>query len=259
MRTGEHRTMPRVTVTLDEEQDAWVAERAEERDRPKAYIIRELIDAHRTGEASTDAEVTTSTRTDLTTEELQELRDRVGHLERAFRDLLPHLDDIDAEDVPTPGAARSSGGRERSEREASAETESTAEERNATATGSRPQNESADRDVEGDDVEDPVAAFMDAFRTNWSQHVDERRDVVRAALKWLRDGDVYRATRGDFEDELLPEHAIETQSTDSWWRRTVRPALQAADDVGLLEYRSGHHDYAYVGEIDDLDAARTDW
>jgi hypothetical protein len=184
------------------------------------------------------------------------LRDRVGHLERAFRDLLPHLDDIDVEDVPTPGAARSTDGRERSAAEASAETESTAEERNATATDSRPQNESADRDVEGDDVKDPVGAFMDAFRTNWSTNVEERRDVVQAALEWLRDGDVYRATRGDFEDELLPEHAIASQSTDSWWRTTVRPALKAAVDVGLVEYRGGSHDYAYVGEIDDLSAAR---
>lgn len=248
--------MPRITVTLDEEQDEWVAERAEERDRPKAYIIRDLIEAHRTGEASTDSSATEPTRTGSgpTTEDVEELRDRVGHLERAFRDLLPHLDeidDIDVEDVPTPGAASSAAGRERREGETNVETQSTTDERNVTAAASRPPG----GPVEHDPDADPVEAYMDAFATNWSQHVEERRSAVRAALEWLRDDARGWATRSNFEDALLPEHEVVSQSTDSWWRTTVRPALQAAVDVGLVEYRPGSHDYAYAGEIEDLEAA----
>jgi hypothetical protein len=250
MRTGEHRIMPRITVTLDEEQDEWVAEQAEQRDLPKAYVIRDLIDSHRTGETdidatSTDATSTASSNTGLTNEELQELRDRVGHLERAFRDLLPHLDEIDVEDVPTPGAARSSGGRERSAAEASGETESTAEERNATATGSRPQSESTDRDVEAK----PVEAFMEGFYPNWNENVEDRRDAVEAALKFIRDRG-RPAGRSDFETELLPEHSIPSQSTDTWWNRTVRPGLNEAREAGLLEYREGYHDYRFTDAAD---------
>jgi predicted transcriptional regulator len=252
VRIGEHRIMPRITVTLDEEQDEWVAEQAEQRDRPKAYIIRDLIESHRTDETSieatsTDATSTASSNTGLTNEDVAELHDRVGRLESAFREILEG-DGVDgsageppADHTPTP----SGSARERHEGESDAKTESTDNSRNGTATDSRPQSPSGDLDG----GEDPIEGFIQSFYPNWNENVERRRDAVEAALKFIRDRG-RPAGRSDFETELLPGHSIPSQSTDTWWKRTVRPGLNEAREAGLLEYREGHHDYRFTGATD---------
>jgi predicted transcriptional regulator len=243
--------MPRITVTLDEEQDEWVAEQAEQRDRPKAYVIRDLIESHRTGETnigstSTDATSTASSNTGLTNEDVAELHDRVGRLESAFREILEgDVDDSTGKGLAAHVSTSPDSARERRETESDTETESTGDRQNATATDSRPQSPSGDLDG----GEDPIEGFIQSFYPNWNENVERRRDAVEAALKFIRDRG-RPAGRSDFETELLPEHSIPTQSTDTWWKRTVRPGLNEAREAGLLEYREGHHDYRFTDAAD---------
>lgn len=94
----------------------------------------------------------------------------------------------------------------------------------------------ADRDVDVDDVlEGWLPGRNDEERR-------ERRAAGRTALAWaLEQRAPVTAKRA--KDELLPEHGLDDQSADTWWRKVARPALQRAVDAELLEYRDGHHDY----------------
>lgn len=90
--------------------------------------------------------------------------------------------------------------------------------------------------------------LVDDVARDWQgEHVGDRRDAARAALEWLR-SDGGPASGSDFKAELLTEYAVGGQSPDTWWRKTVRPVLQAAADAGLVEYRSGYHDYRWGGD-----------
>lgn len=108
-------------------------------------------------------------------------------------------------------------------------------------------------DTSPDDVDatdDPLAAALES----WSPGRDrderaERRALGRDVLEWLRERDGH-VSRSDITDALYPNLAVDPdeQSADTWWRKIARPALQAARDAGLVEYREGYHDYRWIGE-----------
>ncbi|RBI58332.1 hypothetical protein DMJ13_27435 [halophilic archaeon] len=116
-----------------------------------------------------------------------------------------------------------------------------------------PAQDGGTEDVEQDDSASPdVDGDVDKLLADWPPRGDrkreERRAVGRAALRWLRDEDGPRG-RGDFEDALLPEYAVDGQSAETWWRKSVRPALKAVDAV---EYHHGPHTYEWTdGESGD--------
>jgi len=49
--------------------------------------------------------------------------------------------------------------------------------------------------------------------------------------------------KSDATERFLPEYAVDGQNAETWWRKNIRPVLQA---VG--EYDNGRHGYT----VDDL-------
>lgn len=77
-----------------------------------------------------------------------------------------------------------------------------------------------------------------------------RRAAGRAALEILRDGD--QMTRQDFLDELLPEYAVDTQNEETFWKNSVRAALNRGRDADVVEHIHGPpHRYEWIGEDGD--------
>lgn len=225
--------MPRFTVSVNDEQDAYLEEHADPPDRSKAAVVRELIDAARSGELLTEAHRNGDTAP-VKIGELEELRERVAELEDVVAELRADRreEPVDAEREAGDDSA-----------EAGDTTEGTPDPSMATARGSRPPSDTAP-DRAGDVSIEELLAEYDQGRGRVER--EERREVARVALEWLRDRDG-RASGADFQAELLPEHGIDGQNETTWWRKTVRPAVQLAVEAGVVEYREGHHDYRWTG------------
>lgn len=214
----------RFTVRLNDEQAAWVEQEADDRDRSQAWVLAEVVDAVREGAESvyaapesTDAHRTAPERTDAVREQLDRIETDVS----VIRDAVEPEDD--ANDTGSP--ARDSA------------PDPTPDASATTATPHEPT--AGDSQPSLDDVLDEWSPG----RTPGER--EERRAVGRAVLEWLRE-DGGPASGSVFRDALLPEHAIEGQSETTWWRKTARPALKAAVDADLVEYREGHHDYVWT-------------
>lgn len=110
---------------------------------------------------------------------------------------------------------------------------------------------SQQRDDRGEEPTEAGDESLAALLADWRpgrtrEEREERHAVAVAALRELRDDG--RMTRADFESELLPAHSIESQSPDTWWRKTVRPGLNAAKEEGLVTLHHGPpHEYEWVG------------
>lgn len=96
---------------------------------------------------------------------------------------------------------------------------------------------------------DAVPAFLDA-----PQHVDRRDalDAVDAVREYLEEHGP--ASMREIVTEVMPDHPLgydvpELEPGDryrgAWWRKIVRPAIAALDDV---EYRESHSDYQFVDD-----------
>lgn len=75
---------------------------------------------------------------------------------------------------------------------------------------------------------------------------ERKREIGAAALEWLQTEDGGRSA-SDFKAALYDEHHVDGQGRDAWWRRTVRPALQEAEEAGYAEYHHGRHEYVWTG------------
>ncbi len=100
-------------------------------------------------------------------------------------------------------------------------------------------------DVDGsgaDRTADPVEAriddLVDGVASAWDDdgRLDDRRAACQAALRHLyRDGELSKATA---VDTIEPEHPVDGQRPESWWRQNVRDAVREVAD-----YSRGHHTY----------------
>jgi predicted phage gp36 major capsid-like protein len=75
--------VPRFTTSFSDEQDVWLAEQAEERNRSKAEIIRWCVDQVRTGAVNTGSVQSG----EQSTTAVNDLHDRVGELEARLAEL----------------------------------------------------------------------------------------------------------------------------------------------------------------------------
>lgn len=108
--------------------------------------------------------------------------------------------------------------------------------------------------------DDVIEAVLTGWRPGHSaEDREQRREIGRRALEWLRARDV-PATASDFKTALYKETHLDGQGEQSWWEQVVREALQRAEDGGLVEYSRGRQEYQWVGagEQDSDDFPTTD-
>lgn len=246
--------MRRLTVSFTDGQFAWVQEQADERDRPKKWVIQQAVDGAR-GEESVYGDMVTpgDTSTDRTApgdtsihQRLDELEQRLADLEagEASPDLRP------PSETPQPAAERSG--------ETGGDTSRSDTDHTGGASAGREvalqANDEAGDLSAGDDSDVDLDDLLREWRPGRSSEDHrERRASARAVLEFLRDRG--SATRGDLVDELHPEHGVDGQSEETWWRNTVRGtleegtggALAIAADAGLVEREQGPpHVYRWV-------------
>lgn len=128
--------------------------------------------------------------------------------------------------------------REPSAKEAETPENSATPVRESRATSEGPTEISGQSDVD---------AILDDWPPRGTRKRDRRREVGRAALEWLRERDS-PASGADFREALYEEYPVEGQSEETYWRKTVRPALQQAVEAGVVSYREGYHDYQWTGK-----------
>jgi hypothetical protein len=99
---------------------------------------------------------------------------------------------------------------------------------------------------EGDD---PIDEALDGWRPDSQRERREaRREAGRAALEYLREVGV--AQKADFVEEVEPDHPVSGQEPDTWWRETVKDAIDLAKEAGLISYHNGTKAYHW-GELPD--------
>lgn len=212
--------MVRLTAWVSDEQKKWVEDHAEEHNVEQAEVIRQLIDAARYGESPLNQSgESTSESHDSESESLRvivaDLEERVTSLENERSKLT------EPSEPDKPVSARPT----------------------------------EDRDPRGSPPEDtptePLAGGIKDLLNGWpprgEQNRDDRREVALAALRWLRD-EAGVAGKPEFVDALYDEHPVGGQGDDTWWRKTVRPALMEADEAGIVEFHEGRWDYEWKGE-----------
>jgi hypothetical protein len=71
-------------------------------------------------------------------------------------------------------------------------------------------------------------AILESVVASWDRdgRHEDRRAAADAALSLLLSRG--QLSKSEALDELLPEHAVEGQSPETWWRKNVRPVLQEA-------------------------------
>jgi len=98
-----------------------------------------------------------------------------------------------------------------------------------------------------DDVDqDPIGDALDGWRPGRSpgEKREQQRAAGRAALEYLRGRSV--ATAAEFREDVAPEHPVDGQSPDTWWKNTARPALNRARDAGVVEFKDGVKEWRWV-------------
>lgn len=236
--------MPRLTVSFTEEQSQWIQEQAEQHDLPKRWVIQQAVDAAR-GEESAYSDVvrtgenSTHQAAPDKTNSHQRLAERVDDLEARLADLEANVASDDAE----ASSDRAAGG----EREPDPEPAPTSRERDA--------GEQAGADVLKD--------LLEGWRPGRAP--GERREAMRAAGRAaveLLQEDGGPLQRAEFE-ELWERYPVPDQAppseNDTYWRKSLRPALQAAIEADLARQAQGSWEYYWVGpepESDDVDDDR---
>lgn len=103
----------------------------------------------------------------------------------------------------------------------------------------------ADYEKNTADYEENTGVIDDIMDDWWPKTKRERkREAGRQALRYLHD--VTRAEKEHFLKNV--DHLIEEQNPNTYWKNTIRPALQEAQDEGLVRYERGPpHEYIWEG------------
>ena len=84
---------------------------------------------------------------------------------------------------------------------------------------------------------------VDALLADWTPDTDANarraRDQTAQAVAWLRAQDGPRT-----RCEIVAAVNDSDLSDRGWWERAVQPGLRWLAEQGVVEYRSGYHDYA---------------
>lgn len=103
--------------------------------------------------------------------------------------------------------------------------------------------------VEEPDVVETIDDAVQVARARFAEEHDPQRaermaEAGRAALEALQErGEMFAK---DFREDLASEYPIEGQSEGEWWRETVEPVLEIAEDWGLV-FNAHGHEYEWIG------------
>lgn len=207
--------MPRLTTQLDDEEYEWVSAESDRRDRSMSKIVADCVKQVMQSDADqSDVHHSDSHHIDALENELEELRCRVRALEQ--------------------GSNSTPDSRERD-----------ADSREATGRNDESHSQKPKRQRKQSEATEDIAELLKGWPDSGERR-EAKRESAQATLSWLRDECEGRASGEDFRDALADEWALDGQSSTTWWRKVARPALQYASDDGLVEYRSGHYDYAWI-------------
>ena len=87
-----------------------------------------------------------------------------------------------------------------------------------------------------------IEAVLDEWEPETEADTKRARQETMRAAEWLRDRDD-RATKSEFVDALADASGLHV---DTWWGRCVQPGLRELAEQGVVEYRSGYHDYRWL-------------
>lgn len=212
--------MPRITVHVSDDADEWLTNEKRRTGTSKAKLGGECIEL-----IHSDVQHIEEARSDVLQTD-SHLAERVDELEARLSEIEDAVNAPSEEDAEDDRAA-ASGGREESDDQSD-----TPEQK--SHSGPRGASES------DGDLDDILTGVYDG-----RERREARREAGRAALQWLREQDEYQSAK-NFKKALHPEHSTNGESADTWWRKNARPAVQAAVDADLVDYRPGHHDYRWV-------------
>jgi len=218
--------MEQVSVRMPESMRERLEEEAEEREMGLAEYIRHQL---RQGDDLDD-------RLDELEQRLERLEDRTEADEQPFRVAAPDRSEQEA------GGA----GRERAPAEAEGDRDGAGGEERAPAADQDRGRDSRDGGGHPADPPESIEEALEGWPGHGKENRERRHEVGTRAVQWLRERDA-PASGGDFKEALYDDLTVPAQSPDTWWRKSVRPAVQRCVDAGLVEYREGHHDYRWTG------------
>lgn len=217
----------RLPVPLDDEQAAWVEQMAARSGLSQARVVSQCVDAVRGEPAPLLAD-----HADGLPDVLADLQERVADLEAAVEQ---------ATDSPHERPSASTG--------------STPPTRTDAPTPAPPDDATRQADSDDERPEQRDAVGLDDVLEDWrpGRGAGERREAMRAAgraaVEMLR-ADGGPLQRAEFE-ELWAEYPVPDQSppseNDTYWRKSLRPALQRAIGAGLARQVEGSWEYYWEG------------
>jgi len=215
--------MPRLTISIDEDQQDWLEAEAERQDRSKAYVLRELIDAHRAGEvsiASVNADEYLTAHSDSSDSNSHADKDLVELVE----DLRARLDDVESA-VATEKA----------------EPDETTSESGALIPPAPDDSEPADTAAPAthDHLVDAVREYLDA--EDLPPKTAHGRDAVADVFAELRERG--EADTSDLRDAVYPAYDDEWSDSRTMWNSLSR----YLEEVPGID-KGGYGSWTYTGD-----------
>jgi len=224
-------SMPRITVNVSEETEAWLEAEADALGVSKARVgghcievMQSTVDHINLQQSAVDSVATG----DDVDEDIEDVRDRLDQLEN-------RVDELEAEEPPQKDIA-DSGLSERREPD--------------SATRQTPTEPDPSPDIDVGDT-DPIGDALKGWsygRTEEEQNANNT--VARASLEWLRESGE-AARQSDVPLEELAEDDPRDRTPDTLWRSVIRGAWQHAAGQGYVDMPDSRA-YQWSDAVDDI-------
>lgn len=217
--------MVRFSVSLDEEQNEWVEQRAEELNGSKSQIVGMVIDAARRNEIQLGPNLERGG-----TEEAEGIEQRFDSLESRVAELEAALDD----DSEPPNSA--SGGSEVADTNP---TETVEAVKKGDEEGTQPaSSKEGATDLRDDPEVNAVRTFI-AREANGQASEDE----ITACWEFLKQRGT--ASPKAFKNQFAPESCATEEDVETWWQDGVKPVFQQLPGVEAPDDGGRFYRYKY--------------
>lgn len=225
-----------ISIKLDEETIETIDAEAEENDLTRSQYLRRIIDDRDAIEDGTPV-----SRESLQPLVEQAVQETVADLAVDVDDLTERLARLEAtDDRPASGEAPRTTGPPRDTEPFTERSEHTPAPDSTPTKAHTPAADGASH------IDEEIETLLEGWRPGQSlARREERRAAGRAAIEYLRENDV--ASASEFKRDVEPEHPVSEQSTDTWWRKTAKPALKRAEIKGWADYETGKGDWHWIG------------